>query len=64
MPRNATTLGAVKAILGDMDYGVCRGADRRCFHDWPLAKTQDYRVRLYTRTGSSRHADGPGPRRG
>jgi type 1 glutamine amidotransferase len=49
--------GALNDNLGDMDYGVCRGPNPKCFHDWPRAKTTQYRVLLYTRTGSSRHAD-------
>jgi type 1 glutamine amidotransferase len=57
--------GAVNENLGDMDYGVCRGTDPKCFHDWPRAKTTAYRVLLYTRTAGPRHADlgkalGPG----
>ncbi len=49
--------GKINDNLGEMDYGVCRGTNPACFHDWPRAKTQQYRVLLYTRTGSSRHAD-------
>jgi type 1 glutamine amidotransferase len=68
LARASTPVAAgdsLNAYLGDMDYGVCRGVDPRCFHDWPRAKTLDYRVLLYPRTGSSRHADlgktlGPG----
>jgi type 1 glutamine amidotransferase len=45
--------------LGDPDYGVCRGADERCYHDWgnfdPAA--DGYKVLLYTRTAGPRHAD-------
>ena len=33
--------GAINDHLGDMDYGVCRGTDPKCFHDWPRAKTTD-----------------------
>jgi hypothetical protein len=34
-----------------MDYGVCRGTDPKCFHDWPRAKTGiPLKVLLYTRT--------------
>lgn len=43
--------------LGDMDYGVCRGTDPKCFHDWPRAKTTQYRVLLFTHTAGPRHAD-------
>jgi type 1 glutamine amidotransferase len=49
--------GAINENLGDMDYGVCRGVDPNCFHDWPRAKTEDYRVLLFTRTAGPRHAD-------
>ena len=49
--------GAINENLGDMDYGVCRGTDPKCFHDWPRAKTSEYRVLLYTRTAGPRHAD-------
>jgi type 1 glutamine amidotransferase len=49
--------GAINENLGDPDYGVCRGTDPKCFHDWPRAKTTDYRVLLYTRTVGPRHAD-------
>jgi type 1 glutamine amidotransferase len=49
--------GAINENLGDMDYGVCRGTDPKCFHDWPRAKTTQYRVLLYTRTAGPRHAD-------
>jgi uncharacterized protein len=49
--------GAVNQNLGDMDYGVCRGIDAKCFHDWPRSKTTQYRVLLFTRTAGPRHAD-------
>jgi type 1 glutamine amidotransferase len=57
--------GSINENLGNMDYGVCRGTDPKCFHDWPRAKTAQYRVLLYTRTAGPRHADlgkalGPG----
>ena len=57
--------GAINDRLGDMDYGVCRGTDPACFHDWPRARTTRYRILVYTRTGVSRHANlgpvlGPG----
>jgi type 1 glutamine amidotransferase len=55
-PRNGRT-GAQH--LGDPDYGVCRGLDPDCYHDWgnfdPAA--DGYRVLLYTRTAGPRHAD-------
>ena len=49
--------GAINDNLGDMDYGVCRGTDPKCYHDWPRAKTTEFRVLLYTRTGVSRHSN-------
>jgi type 1 glutamine amidotransferase len=49
--------GAINDRLGEMDYGVCRGMDPKCFHDWPRPKTTEYRVLLYTRTGVSRHGN-------
>jgi uncharacterized protein len=57
--------GRINDYLGEMDYGVCRGTDPKCFHDWPRAKASEYRVLLYTRTAGPRHADlgkalGPG----
>jgi type 1 glutamine amidotransferase len=45
--------------LGSPDYGVCRGTDPRCYHDWnnfdPAA--EGYRVLVYTRTAGPRHAN-------
>jgi len=57
--------GSVNDNLGEANYGVCRGTDPKCFHDWPRAKTAEYRVLLFTRTAGPRHADlgkalGPG----
>jgi type 1 glutamine amidotransferase len=49
--------GAINENLGDPDYGVCRGVDPKCFHDWPRAKTSEYRVLLFTRTAGPRHAN-------
>ncbi len=43
--------------LGDPDYGVCRGVDPKCFHDWPRPATTEYRALLYTRTAGPRHAN-------
>jgi type 1 glutamine amidotransferase len=44
--------------LGTPDYGVCRGTDPRCYHDWgnfdPAA--DGYRVLVYSRTAGPRHA--------
>jgi type 1 glutamine amidotransferase len=44
--------------LGRVDYGVCRGTDSACYHDWgnfdPAA--DGYRVLVYSRTAGPRHA--------
>src|SRR3954463_4678435 len=49
--------GPMNQNLGEMDYGVCRGIDPKCFHDWERAKTTEYKVLLYTRTAGPRHAN-------
>lgn len=49
--------GPLNQNLGDMDYGVCRGTDPKCFHDWPRPKPTQYRVLLFTHTAGPRHAD-------
>jgi type 1 glutamine amidotransferase len=49
--------GPINDNLGAMDYGVCRGVDPKCFHDWPRPKTSEYRVLLFTRTAGPRHAN-------
>jgi hypothetical protein len=44
--------------LGDPDYGVCRGPDPRCYHDWGnFDPANGYKILLYTRTAGPRHAD-------
>jgi type 1 glutamine amidotransferase len=45
--------------LGDPDYGVCRGTDPSCYHDWGNfdPATKGYKVLLFTRTAGPRHAD-------
>jgi len=44
--------------LGDPDYGVCRGTDTRCYHDWGnFDPSKGYKVLLFTRTAGPRHAD-------
>jgi len=47
--------------LGDPEYGVCRGTDPRCYHDWgnfeSSRRQSAYKVLLYTRTAGPRHAD-------
>ncbi|MFC6008339.1 ThuA domain-containing protein [Angustibacter luteus] len=42
--------------LGDPDYGVCRGTNPACYHDWGnFDLTQGVKVLLYTRTAGPRH---------
>ncbi|GIH06941.1 glycosyl hydrolase [Rhizocola hellebori] len=45
--------------LGSPDYGVCRGTDPRCYHDWHNfdPATDGYRVLVYSRTAGPRHAN-------
>src|SRR4051812_12329691 len=44
--------------LGSPDYGVCRGTDEHCYHDWGnFDPAAGYRVLLFTRTGGPRHAN-------
>ena len=40
------------------DYGVCRGTDPDCYHDWGNfdPATDGYRVLVYSRTAGPRHA--------
>jgi len=47
--------GPINDNLGAADYGVCRGVDPRCFHNWNPPKTAQYRVLLFTRTAGPRH---------
>jgi uncharacterized protein len=75
----ATVLGGLPAVaggkapapraaqeLGDPDYGVCRGTDPRCHHDWGnFDPAKGYKVLVYSRTAGPRHANlgpalGPG----
>ncbi|HEY3685142.1 MAG TPA: ThuA domain-containing protein [Streptosporangiaceae bacterium] len=53
--------------LGDPDYGVCRGTDARCYHDWGNfdPASAGYKILVYSRTAGPRHANlgpalGPG----
>ncbi len=57
MAQTGNPGGAINDNLGDMDYGVCRGLDPKCYHDWPRAPTTKYRILIYSRTGASRHAN-------
>lgn len=49
--------GRINDNLGAMDYGVCRGTNPSCYHDWPRTKPTEYRVLLFTRTAGPRHAN-------
>lgn len=52
--------------LGDPEFGVCRGIDPKCYHDWGnFDPAKGFRLLLYTDTAGPRHADlgpplGPG----
>ncbi|MFC5745810.1 ThuA domain-containing protein [Actinomadura rugatobispora] len=44
--------------LGDPEYGVCRGTDPRCYHDWGnFDPAEGYKVLVYSRTAGPRHAN-------
>jgi type 1 glutamine amidotransferase len=49
--------GAINDNLGAPDYGVCRGVDAKCFHNWTRPPVTQYRILLFTRTGGPRHAN-------
>jgi type 1 glutamine amidotransferase len=49
--------GAINDNLGLADYGVCRGLDPKCFHDWKRPPATTYRILLFTRTAGPRHAN-------
>ncbi|WP_198412379.1 ThuA domain-containing protein [Nocardioides mangrovicus] len=52
--------------LGDPDYGVCRGTNPACYHDWGnFNSSAGIKVLVYTHTAGPRHANlgsalGPG----
>jgi type 1 glutamine amidotransferase len=48
--------GRINQNLGEMDYGVCRGTDPACYHDWKRNPSTEQRVLLFTRTAGPRHA--------
>ena len=55
-PAQAPKGGAQE--LGDPDYGVCRGPDPRCYHDWGNFDPADgYKILVYSRTAGPRHAN-------
>lgn len=53
--------GPINDNLGDMNYGVCRGLDPKCFHNWPGGPAGKFRVLLYTRTNGGHRHDNLGP---
>jgi type 1 glutamine amidotransferase len=56
--QNASRPNLGAQQLGDPDYGVCRGTDPDCYHDWGnFDPAKGYKVLLYTRTAGPRHAD-------
>jgi hypothetical protein len=67
MPASAHDGGKQGAqALGDPDYGVCRGLDSRCYHNWGnFDLSKGVKVLVYSRTAGPRHANlgpalGPG----
>lgn len=42
-------------IAGDPDYGVCRGTNPKCYHNW--VANRENRVLIYSRTAGPRHAN-------
>jgi type 1 glutamine amidotransferase len=57
--------GPLNQNLGSRDYGVCRGLDPACYHNWGVRPAANYKALLFTRTASLRHANlgpalGPG----
>ncbi|MEV4620585.1 ThuA domain-containing protein [Asanoa sp. NPDC049573] len=55
---SAQTKNSGAENLGRPDYGVCRGTDPDCYHDWGNfhPATDGYRVLVYSRTAGPRHA--------
>ncbi len=49
--------GGANDNLGEMDYGVCRGTNPACYHNWPRPESDQWRVLLFTRTAGPRHAN-------
>lgn len=44
--------------LGNPDYGVCRGTNPRCYHDWGnFDPAKGYKILVYSRTAGPRHAN-------
>jgi len=56
LPLAASAQGGAPApMYGNMDYGVCRGHDPSCFHNWNA--TRQNKILVYTRTAGPRHAN-------
>jgi len=53
--RPATVPENDPKIMGDFDYGVCRGTDPKCYHNWGVVRQN--KVLIYTRTAGPRHAN-------
>ncbi|MDL4814314.1 ThuA domain-containing protein [Actinomadura opuntiae] len=54
----AKTKNAGAQELGDPVYGVCRGTNPRCYHDWGnFDPAKGYRILVYSRTAGPRHAN-------
>lgn len=49
--------GPLNQNLGNPDYGVCRGLDPACYHDWGVRPASAYKALLFTRTATLRHAN-------
>jgi len=64
LPLAASAQGGAPApMYGNLDYGVCRGHDPACFHNWNAVRQN--KILVYTRTAGPRHANlgpalGPG----
>ena len=57
--------GPLNQNLGNVDYGVCRGPNPECYHNWHRRSATEFRALLFTRTATLRHANlgaplGPG----
>jgi uncharacterized protein len=57
-PAAPSDRGTAAENLGRVDYGVCRGTDPDCYHDWGNfdPATNGHRVLVYSRTAGPRHA--------
>jgi type 1 glutamine amidotransferase len=47
--------GTAQPNYGTMDYGVCRGHDPSCYHNWNAVRQN--KILVYTRTAGPRHAN-------